>query len=528
MKSNAVAWAALVVSAAALAGSRISTKPATAVQEIPAEGQKVARALSDAFNAVADFARPSVVQIAVLKKASPMRFRGNPGGQGQADPRNLDPKQLEEMMKRFLEQNPEFRIEKNQLGGGVSEGTGSGFVYDGNGHILTNNHVVEGADRIVVTFHDGETAEAKIVGTDPDADVAVIKVEGLNYRALPKGKSEKLRIGEWVIAVGSPFGLDQTVTAGIVSATERGNLGIIGRQGSYEGFIQTDAAINPGNSGGPLIDMDGRVIGINSAIATSSHSNAGVGFAIPIDMASILADKLIKDGKVSRARVGFALKQQPLTPSQAKKLGLDPKTHGIIVEEVLEGSPGEKAGVKTGDVIAEWDSHIVDSVAEFRNLVSASDYGKSYNLKYFRDGKEQVAQVIPAPEETVVFARERNFLKSRAAAAKLDEFGLSVLKASPAIVDRLGYPKDTEGLVITAVREDSPAAKAQLEEGDMIVKIVKDKKTQPITSVDELIAAAEGTDDLSLFILNIREPKDEALAVTLSKKPVENKDAPKN
>ncbi len=336
MKNNVVAWAALVVATAAWAGPRFASKPVGAVQEIPVEGQKAARALSQAFGAVADFARPSVVQITVQKKMGSFHM---PGGSG-----------------------PKF---ENQELGGVGQGTGSGFVYDDKGHILTNNHVVSGADTITVTFHDGETASAKVVGTDADADVAVIKVETTRYRAIPKGPSGKLRVGEWVMAIGSPFGLEQTVTAGIISATERDT------------------------------------VGINSAIATGSSSNAGVGFAIPMDMASVLADKLIKDGRVSRARVGLAFSHGPLTPSAAKKLGLPETLHGVIVAAVIDGSPGAKAGFLDGDVIVEYDGRPINTFANFRNLVSASNAGKSYVVKYFRDGKAQETQITPALEKDV-------------------------------------------------------------------------------------------------------------------------------
>jgi len=356
MKRNAVAWAAIVMSVAALASSRFATPPVAAVQEIPAEGQKAARALSEAFEAVADFARPSVVQISVEKRGGMMRPGAFGGGQGQ----QIDPKQAEEMLKRFFGPDAGLRFERQQYGAG--EGTGSGFVYDEHGHILTNNHVVSGADKIVVTFHDGEKAQAKVVGTDVDADVAVIQVDTTRYRPLPKGDSTKLKVGEWVIAVGSPFGLEQTVTAGIISATERGTVGI----NKYESFLQTDCAINPGNSGGPLIDMNGRAVGINSAIATTSRSSSGVGFAIPMDMARVLADKLIKDGKVSRARVGVVLSPEPLTPSVAKQLGLAGSTHGVVVEKVADNSPGAKVGLKKGDVIVEFDGHPVSTLATFR------------------------------------------------------------------------------------------------------------------------------------------------------------------
>jgi len=411
MRRNVVAWAALVVSTAALVSSSGLTRPVPAAPKIPVESQRTARSLSDAFVAVADFVKPSVVQISVQRKVG-NTFRLPGGGQGRRrNPSpgpdgpngNIDPKDfndlLREMMKRF--NAPEFGPEKEQFGG-IAQGTGSGFVYDDKGHILTNNHVVDGVGKIVVTFHDGVEAAATVVGTDPKSDVAVIKVEQTGYPALPRGQSSKLRVGELVMAVGSPFGLSQSVTMGIVSATERNDLGINDTKEAYESFIQTDAPINPGNSGGPLVDMDGRVIGINSAIMTGSRSgspfgfgsggNDGVGFAIPIDLASNVADKLIKDGKVSRARIGVAI--QPVSPAMARTLGLDPKTKGALVNSVAPGSPAEKAGLKQGDVIVGFNNQPVASVPTFRLNVAASEIGKPYTLKYFRDGRERTTEVV--------------------------------------------------------------------------------------------------------------------------------------
>jgi len=502
MRRNAVAWAALVISTAALAGNRFAAKPATAVQEIPAEGQKAARALSEAFGAVADFARPSVVQISVEKKMGGLRLPGL-GGRGNGNSQDVDPKDMEEMLKKFFGPGSGFKFEKEQF---AAQGTGSGFVYDDRGHILTNNHVVSGAGKIKVTFHDGETAEAKVVGTDPGADVAVIQVDTNRYRSLPKGNSDKLRVGEWVIAVGSPFGLEQTVTAGIISATERGTVGI----NQYESFLQTDCAINPGNSGGPLIDMNGRVVGINSAIATTTRASAGVGFAIPIDMASVLADKLIKDGKVSRVMVGIRMSDQPFTPSLAKKLGLSQKTQGVLVDKVLEGTPSAKAGVKPGDVITEFNGHPVHSMATFRNLVSASDAGKSYPLKLFRDGREQVVQVTPAPEGSAVFAQGRP--------AQLNDFGLAVQPLNAELAAKYKYPKDATGLVVTEVASESPAELAGLEKGDLITDVVQGKKIVPVKTADELASAAQGRDRLSLYVRNVREPEKDAEIITLNPK----------
>ena len=218
-----------------------------------------------------------------------------------------------------------------------------GFVYDDHGHILTNNHVVEGAEKITVTFHDGVEASATVVGTDPKSDVAVIKVDNTSYPPLPRGDSSKLKVGELVMAVGSPFELSQTVTTGIISATERNDVGI----NEYESFLQTDAAINPGNSGGPLVNMSGEVIGINSAIVTGGRGNDGVGFAIPIDMAASVADKLIKDGKVHRARIGIKLGSADPGAGQAAR----PRRRGPRASwssDVVPGQPGRQGGPQAG------------------------------------------------------------------------------------------------------------------------------------------------------------------------------------
>ena len=233
------------------------------------------------------------------------------------------------MLKRFF--GPDVPPEHQQFGG-RGTGTGSGFVYDSRGHIVTNNHVVDGAEKITVAFHDGTEATATVVGTDSKADIAVIKVDNTTYPPLPKGDSSKLKVGELVMAVGSPFELSQSVTTGIISATERNNVGI----NEYESFLQTDAPINPGNSGGPLVNMSGEVIGVNSAIVTGGRGNDGIGFAVPIDMAANVADQLIKDGKVHRARIGIRL--GPLTPVLAKQLGLAPNEKGILVEDVSRGA----------------------------------------------------------------------------------------------------------------------------------------------------------------------------------------------
>jgi len=492
---------------------------------MPAESQRTARALSDAFVSVADFVKPSVVQISVQRKL------GNtprlPGGQGRMNPfqgpqNDKDMNDLlREMMKRFnMPGGPDGAPEQEQFGG-IAQGTGSGFVFDDKGHVLTNNHVVNGAGKIKVTFHDGVEASATVVGTDPKSDVAVIKVDNTSYRPLPVGTSGKLRVGELVMAVGSPFGLSQSVTMGIISATERNNLGINASNGivdTYESFIQTDAPINPGNSGGPLVDMDGRVIGINSAIMSrGGGGNDGVGFAIPIDMASNVAEKLIKDGKVNRARIGVAI--GPLTPAAARILGIDAKTKGLIVEQVVGGSPADKAGLKPGDVIVRFNHEQIASVHSFRNNVAASDIGKAYPLTYVRDGKEHSTEVVLGSSERVVFEQEKESTKEPEAKVevektKINDFGLEVQPLTADLAKGLGVA-GAQGVLISSVKEGSPAEAAGLAPGMVITQVAaKGKKVQELRDVKAFESIARDSDEL---LLHVKSSDVRGAYITLSK-----------
>ena len=356
------------------------------------------------------------------------------------------------MLKRFF--GPDGAPEQEQFGG-RGQGTGSGFVYDNHGHILTNNHVVESAEKITVAFHDGTEAIATVVGTDAKADVAVIKVENTSYPPLPRGDSSKLRVGELVMAVGSPFELSQSVTTGIISATERNEVGI----NEYESFLQTDAPINPGNSGGPLVNMSGEVIGVNSAIVTGGRGNDGIGFAVPIDMAANVADQLIKDGKVHRARIGIKL--GVLTPVLARQLGLEAGTKGILVDEVVPGSPAEKAGLKQGDVIVGFAGEKVTSRPTFRLKVASSPVGKSYEIDYFREGKRQSTTITPAPAENVVFdleretGQERESKSAEPAKTAINDFGFDVQPLTAELAKSLDLPAGIKGLLVSEVKEGS-------------------------------------------------------------------------
>jgi len=516
MKRNPVAWVAILVSTAALVSSSGVLRRMPAAPNVSPESQKTVQALSQAFESVADFVRPSVVQISVQKKAARLpSLRGlpfpGPGGRNPNPNSPKDLKDLEEMLKRFF--GPDGAPEREQFGG-RGQGTGSGFVYDNRGHILTNNHVVESAEKITVAFHDGTEAIATVVGTDAKADVAVIKVDNTSYPPLPRGDSGKLRVGELVMAVGSPFELSQSVTTGIISATERNEVGI----NEYESFLQTDAPINPGNSGGPLVNMSGEVIGVNSAIVTGGRGNDGIGFAVPIDMAANVADQLIKDGKVHRARIGIKL--GVLTPVLARQLGLEPGTKGILVDEVVPGSPAEKAGLKQGDVIVGFAGGKVTSRPTFRLKVASSPVGKSYEIDYFREGKRQSTTITPAPAENVVFDLERETGQDResksAEPAKpaFNEFGFDVQPLTAELAKSLDLPAGIKGLLVSEVKEGSSADAEGIKQGDVITKVVRDRKIQPLTTVKEFQDLASKADAISFYV---QSGKNTGRFVTLSK-----------
>ena len=502
MKRNPVAWAALIVASAALFSSAGFLRQMPAAPKVSEEGQRTAKALSQAFEAVAEFARPSVVQIVVHKKGgslppamrrmvpNPRGVPGNPGESGR---------DLEEMLRKFF--GPESGPQNEQFGGREGRGVGSGFVYDNKGHILTNNHVVENSDSISVTFWDGVEAKATLVGTDKRSDVAVIKVDNTSYPPLPKGDSSKLKVGELVMAVGSPFELSQSVTTGIISALERNSVGI----NEYESFIQTDAPINRGNSGGPLVNMDGEVIGINSAIMSGSQGNDGIGFTIPINMAASVANMLVKDGKVHYARVGIVL--GPLSPALARQFGLDEGTKGIMVSDVVSGSPADKAGIKQGDVIIGFAGEKVQSLPSFRLKVATSEVSKPSELVYLRDGKERTTSIVPAPAENVVFDMERDgqsgSQRSRAVEPEktaINGFGLEVQPMTAELAKPLGLPTDLKGLVVSSVKDGSSAEAAGIEQGDVITKVIQNHKPQPLTNVKDFQDIAGKSDELAVYV----------------------------
>jgi serine protease Do len=500
MKRNPVAWAALFVASAALLSSTGFLRTIPAAPKITPDSQRTAQALSDGFGAVAEFARASVVQISVQKKVGKglnvpgmRRFQFPPRGNNPGDPGQ----DFEELLRRFF--NPDGAPQKEQFGFRAS-GVGSGFVYDNRGHIVTNNHVVENSEKITVTFYDGVELQATLVGTDKQSDVAVIKVDNTSYPPLPKGDSSKLKVGELVMAVGSPFALSQSVTTGIISALERNAVGI----NEYESFIQTDAPINRGNSGGPLLDMNGAVIGVNSAIVSGSTGNDGIGFAIPINMATSVANMLIKDGKVHYARIGIAL--QPMSPALARQLGLEENIKGVFVDSVNPGSPAEKAGIKEGDVIIGFGGEKVENGSSFRLRVATSEVSKPQEIVFLRDGKRRTAQIVPAPYGDVVFAQEREGGRStpgqssESEKATISDFGLEVHQLTSDLAKSLNVPTDLKGLVVASVKEGSPAEAAGIQEGDVITKIVRNGKIQSLTTAKEFQDFTSKTNEVAVKV----------------------------
>jgi len=346
-------------------------------------------------------------------------------------------------------------------------GQGSGFLVSPGGYIMTNSHVVQGANKIEVTLNDGQTALATLVGSDPRTDLAIIKIEKVETQDFPYlkfGDSEKLEVADWVMAIGNPFQLQASVTVGVVSAKGRQGLHI----SDYEDFIQTDAAINPGNSGGPLLNLDGEVIGINAAIVTRSGGYMGIGFAIPSNIATHIMGQLIEKGSVTRGFLGIEL--QPVDKEIAEGFKL-PKPEGILIAKVEHKSPAEEAGLKQGDIILELNGKPIKSLETFRNQVSMMNPGDTIELKIYRQGKRVPIRVK---------------LASRVEAGASQKLGIEVDDLSPELARQLGYSTTEEGVVITRVKSGSPAALAGLRPRYLIQE-VNHKKIANTTEFEQAI-----------------------------------------
>jgi serine protease Do len=423
--------------------------------------------LSAAFRNVATAMRPSVVSISSVQRVQPSSSlrRGTPGLPEEF--RGLVPDD-------FFDRFHEFRVPEK---GFERQGLGSGVIVSSDGYIVTNNHVVRGADEINVTLSDKRNLEAKVVGTDARTDLAVLKIEADDLLPAPLGDSEAAEVGEWVLAIGSPFGLRQTVTAGIISAKGR-QMDIT----DYEDFIQTDAAINPGNSGGPLVNLRGEVIGINTAIASRTGTYMGVGFAIPSGMVRKVKDAIVKHGRVQRGRMGALI--QNLDEDLARSFGYD-STKGVLVGDVLPDSPSEKAGVRAGDIVVEYNGRAVSDVNELRNAVADTAPNTRSELLIFRDGKTlRVPIVVGELTDEPVRVGQRTESDSSV------NLGMTVQTLTPELARQLGYEPGEQGVVVTDVEPGSLGAQEGITAKDVIV----DVNGKPIRSVRDFQKAMDEGD----------------------------------
>ena len=447
-----VALVSLVVGLG-ISGSLDWLSPSRAVNFLGDAGSpetRISGGLPD-FVALAKKMKPLVVNISTTQVSE-----GRGGGEEFGSPFGED-EQFNDFWRRFFG-GPTPRGPQRQ------RSLGSGFIIDSDGSILTNNHVVENASKIVVKLSDDQEYEAKVVGRDAKTDIAIIKINAKS--SLPAanfGDSDNLEVGEWVVAIGNPFGLDSTVTSGIVSAKGR-HIG----QGPYDNFIQTDASINPGNSGGPLINLRGEIVGINTAIFSRTGGNMGIGFAIPINLVKELLPQLRGKGKVTRGFLGVLI--QKVTPEIADSLGLD-KAQGALVANVSKDGPADKAGVKVGDVIVEFDGKEVKDSGDLPIIVARTPVDKKVRMKVVREKKEVALGVAVGElkdEEIVASAPEKG------------ELGMAVQRLTPQIAESLGLEK-SEGVVVSAVEPGSAADEAGIRRGDVLMEIDR----RPIRNLDE-------------------------------------------
>jgi serine protease Do len=368
---------------------------------------------------------------------------------------------------------------------------GSGVIVSGDGYIITNNHVIEQAEEIKVTLYDKKSFKGKIVGADPKTDIAVIKINAGGLPAAAWADSDKLQVGEFVLAIGNPFGLSHTVTMGIISAVGRASVGIA----DYEDFIQTDAAINPGNSGGPLVNIKGEVIGINTAIFSKTGGYQGIGFSVPSNLVRSVMEDLIKYGKKTRGWLGVSI--QKLTPELAEKFGIK-DSDGALVGDVVKGSPAEKAGIIRGDIVLEYNGKKVNDADGLRNTVAQTKAGSQVNIKILRKGKEYnfTVTITESPKEP----GEAKIESVPVDAARGDALaGLEVIELTKEIAQQLGLNRDEKGVVLLKVEAGSAAEEAKLRKGDVIQEI-DTKKVANINDFNKIAPTIKPGATVLLFI----------------------------
>lgn len=456
-------------------------------------GVESLRETSKAFASVGRAVSPSVVFIQVEGQRGASTQTQVPHGLPFGDALPFG----EEFFKRFFGESfpglPPSQSPSVPRGQPRMMGQGSGFVFAAKSglladktYIMTNNHVVENAERITVTFQDGRELEATVTGRDPQSDVAVIEIATGGLPALSMADSSTLEVGEWVVAIGNPFGLSHTLTVGVVSATGRTSLGI----NDYEDFIQTDAAINPGNSGGPLVNLDGAVVGMNTAIFSRSGGYMGVGFAIPINLANAIANQLIEQGEVTRGYLGIVI--QPLTAELAESFGMK-QGEGILIAQVSDDAPAAKAGLRQGDVIVAYRGEPVSDVGNFRNRVALTAPGSTQALTIVRDGERQDVEVT-------IGTLTPEALAATGATQSSEELGLTVQTLTEQLAEQFGG-RAGEGVLVTEVKPDSIAATAGIETGTLILQVNR----QRVSDVGEFQRAIAAGRDGGRVLLLLRK-----------------------
>ncbi len=436
-------------------------------KEVPKDAKDFLNMMSNSLAAVAEATKPSVVNVSTTTTVS---VQESPFGEFFNDP----------LFRKFFGDQPGHPNPRKQY---KSSALGSGVIVSSDGYILTNYHVIKGAQEIKVILYDGREFTGKVIGDDPPTDIAVLKIDAGNLPAIKIGDSKKLKAGDVVLAIGNPFGLNQTITMGIVSAVGRANVGI----SSYEDFIQTDAAINPGNSGGALVNADGELVGINTAIFSTSGGYMGIGFAIPSDMANAVSQSILKYGRVVRGWLGLTV--QDLTPELAKSFKIN-REKGALVTDVTKNSPAETAGFKRGDLIAKFDGKAVENSLSLRNMVVNTPPGKTVMVQVVRRGRELTLSVTLrelVEKKEIAKTAYDNVLK-----------GVQVEGLTPDIRASLHIPADVRGAVVVEISDESPAAEV-LMKNDVIQEINR-KPVSNLADYEKIVSGIGPSDTVLLLI----------------------------
>jgi serine protease Do len=505
------------VRAAALAttvGLGLALAPlAWAETAAPAPQSAVPGAALPSFAPLVKKVLPAVVNISVTEKADMQADDEQDMDNDQGGPHQGMPSSpFDEFLRRFFEQQgqgfPGMPMPPNPHAG-ARVALGSGFIIDPDGYVVTNNHVVANADKVTVIFQDGSKHPAKVLGRDAKTDLALLKIaakEPLPY--VSWGDSNAEQVGDWVLAVGNPFGLGGTVSSGIISARGRDI-----HSGPYDDYLQLDAAINRGNSGGPTFNLDGQVVGINTAIYSPNGGSVGIGFAIPSSLAKPVIDQLREHGKVERGWLGVQI--QEVTPEIAKSLGL-PKAEGALVADVTPGSPAAKAGLKQGDVILTYDGHHVAKVRDLPIVVAQTPVGQEAKVEVFRHGKEEHVDIAVGQMPENLQMAQNGGGEEQGGGENATALGVKLAPLTSQLRQRAGVPKDVKGVIVTAVNDGSPLAELGIQPGDVIEQVDQEPVTTPQQAEAKLKQAQSGRNASVLLLIN-RHGTNQYLALSMSK-----------